>query len=412
MSDNKQGLELKDHQLYEELGQLRSVGLWPAIKAGNVRILVSLAYEVAVKNNATGANKIKHGTAAERHRAAGEQIGAILEAAAEQLDGGRDKAAVELFALALAPDAKMPDIAVRRMAAAGKVHYTVETFKRHHETPLLEALTKLLLEGYGPEIEAGADTAATANGGRETLPDKLGGDLQTEPHRPGPSLLVHHPQRRLRRVFAASASLVVIAAVVFDFVHQDHSKAHATQHKPTVDQEYIGLRKHVPPGDTQLEAGIYVASVTRHEKHFRLVGALAEPGDQLALEAHFMNLANPGGRDAFNVRLTIGLNQAQETRDHAIRVAVKARNAPEVRWATHVLTAQPTRLVLVPGTVTWKHNTATTESHPHWVVSHLNDYVVTDSIGTVIDRDQRPANKFSETVVFQVLVEEGSPDTD
>jgi hypothetical protein len=168
----------------------------------------------------------------------------------------------------------------------------------------------------------------------------------------------------------------------------------------------------VPPGDTELDAGIYVGSVTRHEKHFQSVGALAKSGDQLGLEAYFMNLADPhSGLNANNVRLTIGLNQTEETRDHAVRISVKARNAPEVRSATHILTFQPTRLTLVPGTVTWTHNTSFREDHPHWVTTHLNDYVITDSIGTVIDHEELPANKFSETVVFQVLVEEGTPDT-
>jgi hypothetical protein len=41
------------------------------------------------------------------------------------------------------------------------------------------------------------------------------------------------------------------------------------------------------------------------------------------------------------------------------------------------------------------------------MMTHLSDYVVTDSIGTIIDHDEEPANKFSETVGFQVAVEEG-----
>jgi hypothetical protein len=70
-----------------------------------------------------------------------------------------------------------------------------------------------------------------------------------------------------------------------------------------------------------------------------------------------------------------------------------------------VTTARPTRLVLVPNSVTWKHDIGS-DSHPRWTTIHLPDWTVTSPIGTIIDPNEKPANNFGKTVVFQVAVAE------
>jgi hypothetical protein len=325
---------------------------------------------------------------------AADQIKAALEAAAKHMGEVYGPAVADLMDFGSGKRRRF--LKNRREDVAAQLEVTAGHLYGKLEEPMLGELAGhvvRLAEEHAADIQA---RQQPDDGGPDVSP------LRFEQYAPR-----HRPQRRLRWFLAGAIPLAIAVAVLgwLGLVSNGHNKAHAAQRKPTTGGEYVGLRKHVPAHDTQLEASIYAADITKHAHSYRAGGVAAEAGDQVALEAYFVNAASPGGLSAINIRLTVGLDQTEETRDHVVHVAVKAANAPEVKWATHVLTAEPTRLVLVPGTVAWKHNIGIDEARPHWITTHLNDYAITDPLGTIIDHSEEPANKFSETVGFRVAVE-------
>ncbi len=318
-----------------------------------------------------------------------DQIKAALEAAAKHMGELNGPAVAELMDFSAT---KRRYLSQRREDVARRLGgVTVKHLEDELEKPMLRQLA-------GHLVRLAEERAADIQVRQQ--PDD--GQVRFEQNEPR-----HRPQRHLRWLLAGAIPLAIAVSVLGWLGLVSNGHKNAAQRKPTTGGEYVGLRRHVPAHETQLEALLYAADITKHDHSYRAGGVVAEAGDQLALEAYFVNAASPGGLSAINVRLSVGLDQTEETRDHVVQVAVKAANAPEVKWATHVLTAAPTRLVLVPGTVTWKHNIGINETHPHWITTHLNDYVATDPLGTIIDHSEAPANKFSETVGFHVAVEQG-----
>ncbi|HEY4810767.1 MAG TPA: hypothetical protein VIH71_06885 [Solirubrobacteraceae bacterium] len=378
-----------------ELRQLRKLGLWPAVRAGGASVLADIAYEQVAEHSSPANEQTKNGTADERHRITTEQIKVIIEAVAEQLDGGRNEAVAELFALTLTSDEKMPDVDERRSRAAAKLHYTPLSFKRYQEADLLKDLTKLLLDRYCSPVSA-EQSVRTDHPAEEPTPEppEKSDDSGACPDQETNSQSLQYSWLRSRPLLVAYL-IVAIAAIALGGRAVFFGN-HAPDTHPVTSHR-------ISPKDVQLEATIYAGNITRHI-NYRHVGVVAEPGEQLALYAYYDNLESPdSGRDALDVRMKIGLNQQEATTTHTIHLAVSAQSAPEVKATTHIFTSTPTRLVLVPGSVTWKHDIGT-NAHRHWITTRLSDFTVTSPIGTIIDPNEQPSNSFSATVLFQVAV--------
>jgi hypothetical protein len=184
----------------------------------------------------------------------------------------------------------------------------------------------------------------------------------------------------LAAVVLAAGLVVVIRLVLPTLLTQDHSAY-----------------------STQLETAAYAKNVTKRSA-YTAAGTTADPGNELGLEVYYHNLSAPNsGRDAVDVWLTVELDQRKRTTDHTVRVVVSARNAKAVGATTHVITARPTRLAFMPGTVTWKHDIGS-NAHPRWILTHRSDYFVTSPTGGIIEHVMQPCNNFAATLAFRVAV--------
>jgi hypothetical protein len=308
----------------------------------------------------------------------GQLAAAAVEEALRRYD---DETAVKAIRLLLRVD-PLPDLTTTSSSDLEERRKCVSTFagalaskaERDREDSwldeLAEQLAALLLAHEAPsddsEIEA------------ET-PSEHTGDEPPQQHADN--------TRRLRRprrvsVLAALTFVVLLAVGVWLLKKRDQAPA-----------------AHTP--QTSIEAMVGTAQVGRSHK-FSRKPLTATVGSDVTVELSYSNLApDHSDIDALNVSIRPDIPR-DVSRTHSIAFAVDASNSEAVDARAIVRTAQPSRLIFVPGSVRWRHD-IDSSMRPRWVAARLPDSTILRP-STVVERDQFAGNDFSQTLAFKLRV--------